>query len=102
MADAKEYETVNTGPTAYNEKVEESTAKHDEFPEDTGRRQSVALNIVQNPLKVHTITTHPGQRLNHVLTVRSTDRTSRPSPTPESGLRLTACRSMRLSLARLP
>lgn len=51
MADAKEFETVNTGPPAYNEKIEDSTAKHNEFPDDTGRRQSVALNIVDNPLK---------------------------------------------------
>jgi hypothetical protein len=52
MADAKEVETVSTGPPAYNEKIEDSTAKHNEFREDTGRRQSVALNIVENPLKV--------------------------------------------------
>ena len=52
MADAKEVETVSTGPPAYNEKIEDSTAKHNEFHEDTGRRQSVALNIVENPLKV--------------------------------------------------
>lgn len=51
MADAKEFESVNTTPPAYNEKIEDSTTKHDEFP-DTGRRQSVALNIVENPLKV--------------------------------------------------
>lgn len=51
MADAKEVETVSTGPPAYNEKIEDSTAKHNEFHEDTGRRQSVALNIVENPLK---------------------------------------------------
>ncbi|KAJ4333188.1 hypothetical protein N0V87_007825 [Didymella glomerata] len=51
MADAKEVETVSTGPPAYNEKIEDSTAKHNEFREDTGRRQSVALNIVENPLK---------------------------------------------------
>ncbi|KAL1611006.1 hypothetical protein SLS59_000643 [Nothophoma quercina] len=50
MADAKEFESVNTTPPAYNEKIEDSTTKHDEFP-DTGRRQSVALNIVENPLK---------------------------------------------------
>lgn len=50
MADAKEVDIVQ-GPPAYNEKVEDSTTKHDEFPEDTGRRQSVALNIVENPLK---------------------------------------------------
>lgn len=52
MADAKEVEAINSGPPAYNEKIEDSTAKHNEFPEDTGRRQSVALNIVENPLKV--------------------------------------------------
>jgi sugar porter (SP) family MFS transporter len=51
MADAKELGTVNAGPPAYNEKIEDSSAKHDEFPVDTGRRQSVALNIVENPLK---------------------------------------------------
>ncbi|KZM25443.1 uncharacterized protein EKO05_0008129 [Ascochyta rabiei] len=51
MADAKEFETVNAGPPAYNEKIEDSTTKHDEIAEDTGRRQSVALNIVENPLK---------------------------------------------------
>ncbi|KAF3044730.1 hypothetical protein E8E12_009915 [Didymella heteroderae] len=51
MADAKEPEAVAAGPPAYNEKIEDSTAKHDEFHEDTGRRQSVALNIVENPLK---------------------------------------------------
>ncbi|KAF9692336.1 hypothetical protein EKO04_009647 [Ascochyta lentis] len=51
MADAKELETVNSDPLAYNEKIEDSTTKHDEFPEDIGRRQSVALNIVENPLK---------------------------------------------------
>ena len=55
MADAKEFETVNaTPPSTHNEKVEDSTAKHNEFPEDTGRRQSVALNIVENPLQVST------------------------------------------------
>jgi hypothetical protein len=52
MADAKEVETINSGPTAYNEKLEDSATKHNEFHEDTGRRQSVALNIVENPLKV--------------------------------------------------
>jgi hypothetical protein len=52
MADAKEVETISAGPPAYNEKIEDSTAKHDEFHEDSGRRQSVALNIVENPLKV--------------------------------------------------
>ncbi|KAJ4339134.1 hypothetical protein N0V95_007886 [Ascochyta clinopodiicola] len=51
MADAKEHETIVATPPAYNEKIEDSTTKHDEFPEDTGRRQSVALNIVENPLK---------------------------------------------------
>jgi hypothetical protein len=55
MADAKELGTVNAGPPAYNEKIEDSSAKHDEFPVDTGRRQSVALNIVENPLKVRPI-----------------------------------------------
>lgn len=59
MADAKEFETVNKGPPAYNEKIEDSTAKHNEFPDDTGRRQSVALNIVDNPLKVCTIIACP-------------------------------------------
>lgn len=54
MADAKESESVNPASTAYNEKIEDSTAKHNEFPEDTDRRQSVALNIVENPLKVRT------------------------------------------------
>lgn len=54
MADAKEFESVNPALPAYNEKIEDSTTKHDEFPEDTGRRQSVALNIVENPLKVWT------------------------------------------------
>ncbi|KAF3052998.1 hypothetical protein E8E11_010375 [Didymella keratinophila] len=51
MADAKEVETVSSGPPPYNEKIEDSTAKHNEFHEDAGRRQSVALNIVENPLK---------------------------------------------------
>ncbi|KAJ4411063.1 hypothetical protein N0V91_001436 [Didymella pomorum] len=51
MADAKEVETISAGPPAYNEKIEDSTAKHNEFHEDSGRRQSVALNIVENPLK---------------------------------------------------
>ena len=54
MADAKEFESVNPTPQTLNEKIEDSTAKHDEFPEDTGRRQSVALNLVENPLKVGT------------------------------------------------
>lgn len=52
MADAKEVEAIHSGPPTYNEKVEDSAAKHNEFPENTGRRQSVALNIVENPLKV--------------------------------------------------
>jgi hypothetical protein len=52
MADAKESEAVAAHPTAYDEKIEDSTAKHNEFPENTARRQSVALNIVENPLKV--------------------------------------------------
>jgi hypothetical protein len=52
MADAKEVETVHAGPPAYNEKIEDSSAKHNEFPDNTARRQSVALNIVENPLKV--------------------------------------------------
>lgn len=52
MADAKEVESVTTGPPAYNEKIEDSATKHNEFHEDTARRQSVALNIVENPLKV--------------------------------------------------
>lgn len=55
MADAKDFETVNTTPpSGYNEKVEDTATKHNEFPEDTGRRQSVALNIVENPLQVST------------------------------------------------
>lgn len=56
MADAKEFGAVNPAPPGYNEKIEDSTTKHNEFPEDTGRRQSVALNIVENPLKVSVIT----------------------------------------------
>lgn len=52
MADAKEVETINSGSPAYNEKIDGSGAKHNEFPVDAGRRQSVALNIVENPLKV--------------------------------------------------
>jgi len=52
MADSKDSVTVNPTPPGYNEKVEDATAKHDEYPEDTGRRQSVALNIVENPLRV--------------------------------------------------
>ena len=55
MADAKEFESVNPASPTYNEKTEDSTAKHNEFPEDAGRRQSVALNIVQNPLKVRIV-----------------------------------------------
>ncbi|KAF1929852.1 putative facilitated glucose transporter [Didymella exigua CBS 183.55] len=51
MADAKEVETLNSGPPGYNEKIEDSATKHNEFPVDTGRRQSVAVNIVENPLK---------------------------------------------------
>jgi len=51
MADSKDSVTVNPTPPGYNEKIEDSTAKHDEFPEDTGRRQSVAVNIVENPLR---------------------------------------------------
>ena len=52
MADSKDSVTVNPTPPGYNEKIEDLTAKHDEFPEDTGRRQSVAVNIVENPLRV--------------------------------------------------
>ena len=59
MADAKEFETVNPAPPTHNEKIEDSTAKHNEFPEDTGRRQSVALNIVENPLKVCAVVLRP-------------------------------------------
>lgn len=35
-----------------DEKISESPPKYDEHAEDTGRRKSVALNIVENPLKV--------------------------------------------------
>lgn len=59
MADAKEFETVNPAPHTLNEKIEDSTTKHNEFPEDTGRRQSVALNIVENPLKVSAMKSRP-------------------------------------------
>lgn len=65
MADAKEFEAVNPPPQTSNEKIEDSTAKHNEF-EDTGRRQSVALNIVENPLKVGARRTRGS---SHVLTV---------------------------------
>lgn len=103
MADTKEFETVATTPPTYNEKTEDSTAKHNEFPEDTGRRQSVALNIVENPLKVCiNLSSRRGQSRDHVLTFRSISRTSKLSPMPENGLKLTACKSMPLSSPRLP
>lgn len=106
MADAKEVETIHSSPPDYNEKIDASAAKHNEYPENTARRQSVALNIVENPLKVcgclATSQAFPLQSQNHVLTLRSASRKNKASPTPKHGRRRMACLSTSHSSAGQP
>lgn len=51
---------VDKEHATYNEKATLSNQPELEYAEDTGRRQSVALNIIENPLRVSCIAHYVG------------------------------------------